>query len=93
MPNYPVIELESVEFITLTVKVDGVAVTSNVDYMILAEGDRPSETSETWQATESLEGNIGFYTGDLTIGTWYVWVRVTDSPEIPVFIASKLKIV
>lgn len=93
MPNYPVIEFESVEFITLTVKVDGVAVTSNVEYMLLLEGDRPTTTDENWAAADSLEGNIGFFTGDLDIATYYVWIRITDSPEIPVFIVSKLKIV
>ena len=71
---------ETVEFQPVTVTVNGVAVTTGVEFAVAESGSRPV----TWAAPATLGGRIGVMVEDLTPGDWTVWARVTSSPEIPV---------
>lgn len=74
---------ESVEYVRIDMSVDGVAVTTGVEVAITAQGQRP----ETWHAAADVDGPvvlIGVDPFDLAPGTWTVWGRYTDAPEVPV---------
>ena len=73
---------ESVEFQPILITVDGETITSNVETQITLPGARPS--SSAWIAAVTLHGDIGLMVEGLNPGTYEVWARVTDSPEIPV---------
>lgn len=77
--NYP---RESVEFQPILITLDGnpVTVAADVEVCITAPNARPS----TWIASTSLAGEIGVMIQNLAVGTYTVWARITDSPEIPV---------
>lgn len=77
--NYP---RESVEFQPILITLDGNPVTTaaDVEVCITAQNARPS----TWIASTSLGGEIGVMIQNLAVGTYLVWARITDSPEIPV---------
>jgi len=74
MNSYP---RETVEFIPVTVTVDGVAVTSGVTFAVVADGVRPS----TFSAATTLGGEIGVLITTPTIGRYTIWAKVTASPE------------
>lgn len=74
---------ESVEYVRLSMEVDGVPVTTGVEVAITAQGQRP----ETWTTAADVDGPvvlIGVDPYDLAPGSWTVWGRYTDAPEIPV---------
>lgn len=73
---------ESVEFQPILVTVDGTTVTTNVETQITSVSGRPSSTS--WIPAVTLDGQIGLMIQGLSVGTYEVWARVSDSPEIPV---------
>jgi hypothetical protein len=73
---------ESVEFQPILVTLDGDTVTTGVETQITLPSARPS--SSGWTAATTLNGNIGLMISGLSVGTYEVWARVTDSPEIPV---------
>lgn len=76
---------ESVEYVRAVVTVDGVEVTAGVSVAITAATARPS----SWTAAVVVDGHaavlVGPGTGNaLAPGTYRVWAKVTDSPEVPV---------
>ncbi len=77
MNTYP---RESVEFVAVDVNVDGVAVTTGVEFALTTGQDRPT----TWAAPTTLDGKIGVMTGGLATGYWHVWARISSAPETPV---------
>jgi hypothetical protein len=73
---------ESVEFQPILITVDGVTVTTNIETQITLVSGRPS--SSAWIPAVTLDGQIGLMIQGLSVGTYEVWARVTDAPEIPV---------
>ena len=73
---------ESVEFQPILVTLDGVPVTTAVETAVLLPSARPAESD--WVTAYALDGDIGVLIQNLATGTWNVWARITDSPEIPV---------
>ena len=71
---------ESVEFQPVLVTLDGNAITTNVEFAITNMTARPSN----WVAATTLQNQIGVMVENLSVGTYKVWARITDSPEIPV---------
>jgi hypothetical protein len=81
---------ETLEFVPVAVTVAGAAVTTGVEFAALPEGARPEEAD--WGDADLLEGDTGVYISGLTPGYYWVWVRVTASPEIPVFVGLHIRI-
>lgn len=77
MTMYP---RETVEFIPVTVTVDGVAVTVGVEFAVVKDGERPT----SWSTPTSLDGKIGVLISGLTSGQWDIYARIAASPETPV---------
>lgn len=77
MTSYP---RETVEFIPVTVTVDGVQVTQGVEFAVVLGQARPT----TWAAPTTLDGQIGVLISGLTPGSWVIYARVSASPETPV---------
>lgn len=71
---------ETVEFLPVTVTVDGAPLTTGVEFTVTTDIARPAN----WAAPTVLEGAIGVMITGLAVGTYRVWAKVTDSPEIPV---------
>lgn len=71
---------ETVEFIPVAVTVNGVAVTTNVEFSLVPDGSRPT----TWTTAATLSGAIGVLISSLTPGLWSVYARVSSAPETPV---------
>lgn len=71
---------ETVEFQPIVITKDGVPVTTGVVTAIVAHGTRPT----TWTAATVLGLEIGVMISGLTPGTYDVYAKITDSPEIPV---------
>jgi len=73
---------ESVEFQPILITLDGVLIT---DYTIVETSVAlPNARPYTWIPAVSLGSNVGLMIQNLSVGTYNVWVRITDSPEIPV---------
>ena len=71
---------ESVEFLPVTLTLDGVAYTGGFEVCI-----RPYDTRPTgWVAAETVDGVKGIMVSGLTPGLYTVWARVSDNPETPV---------
>jgi hypothetical protein len=80
MPDYP---RETTEFVSYTIRVDGVAVTQGVEFSVVprtAGKPRP----DTWTPAQVLDGKTGFLILPSTPTTLNVWARVTSTPELPV---------
>ena len=73
-------ERESVEFLPVTITVDGVVATSNVTFCLTPEGVRPV----TFATPASVAGKTGIMVSGLAPGVYRVWAKVTSTPEIPV---------
>ncbi|HJV99425.1 MAG TPA: hypothetical protein VJ617_10055 [Arthrobacter sp.] len=71
---------ESVEFQPVNVTQDGIAVTSGLSFAVVADGTRPT----TFTAATVLDGKSGVLLTGLTPGTYRVFAKLTNSPEIPV---------
>lgn len=71
---------ESVEFQPVLVTLDGEPITANVEFSITNMTARPSD----WSAATVLQNQVGVMIVGLSVGTYKVWARITDSPEIPV---------
>jgi hypothetical protein len=97
---------ESIEYIRVRVTVtkNGVAFNPTSDVVKLAFTENDSlEGTETWH-TGSWETAGGVYYARclvgpspgntiLTPGVWYVWVKVTDSPEVPIKSGGPVKVI
>lgn len=84
---------ESVEYIELTVTVDGAPRTDGVQVAITTGSDRPDD----WHAVTVIAGRTLALIGPgtdhpLTPGHYQVWARVTDTPEVPVLSVGRLTI-
>ena len=82
-------ERETVEFQPITITRDGTVITSGIETCITVEDVRPV----TFIAAVSLGTKVGCLIQNLSVGTYEVWVRVTDSPEIPVKSAGIFEVV
>lgn len=71
---------ETVEFIPVTVTVDGVPVTSGVEFAVTSGGARPT----SWAAPVTIDGQIGVMTSQQPLGRYTVWARISSAPETPV---------
>ena len=71
---------ETVEFLAVTVKVDGVEVLEEVTFCVALSGARPG----VFVAPSTLDGKIGVLITGLLPGYYVVWAKVTSNPEIPV---------
>lgn len=69
--------------IVITKTVQGVTttVTTSVQYVVVPKGTPLS--SGTPQTPAVVDGEIGFFTDQLTKGYWEVGVRIVASPEAP----------
>jgi len=81
---------ETTEFVPVAVTVAGAAVTSGVEFAIQLEGTRPVPAD--WNDADLLEGNTGVLISGLAPGYYWCWVRVTASPETPVFVGLHIRI-
>lgn len=80
MADYP---RETTEFVSYTIRVDGVAVTQGVEFSVVPRtGTKPRP--DTWTAATTLDGKTGFLIQPGVAGTHQIWARVTSTPEIPV---------
>lgn len=79
---------ETVEFQPITVTVNGTAVTTDVDFAVVASSARPLVAD--WVAAYTLEGKIGVLIDTMDPGTYEVWARVTSFPETPVLQAGQI---
>lgn len=80
---------ESIEFVPLTVKVDGVPVLTGVTVSVVAAGSRPG----AWVAPTALAGKIGVITNGYAAGAWQVWAKVSGfAPETPVVDAGSFRV-
>ena len=75
---------ETVEFLPVTVTVGGTPVTSGIEFCVTDRSTRPV----TWVAPYVLGLESGILISGYTVGTYVVWARVTDSPEVVVLICG-----
>jgi hypothetical protein len=71
---------ETIEFLPITVTIDGVAVLTGVSFAKTTGAARPT----TWVAAYSLDGKIGILLSGETAGTYHVYAKIVDAPETPV---------
>ncbi|WP_438354110.1 hypothetical protein [Microbacterium sp. CJ88] len=65
-----------------TVNGEPVDVTASVELALLPDRVRPLEAD--WKTPVTLHGKLGVMLTGLTRGTYRIWYRVTDNPEIVV---------
>jgi hypothetical protein len=65
-------------------------VTNGVQYVVVPKGTPLSSGEAATPAV--LQGEIGFYTDQLTVGYWDVGVRVSASPEAPFLPCGTIRI-
>jgi len=72
--------------------VNGIAVkvTTGVQYVVVPKGT--SLATGTPRDPDTLDGEIGFYTDQLTSGYWEVGVRVIATPETPFISCGLIRI-
>lgn len=87
----PPFQRETYEFLPVIVQVNGTAVTTGVECSIVELGARPA----TWGTATTLGTAIGVMVAGtaLGVGTFEVYAKVTDSPEIPVLNCGSFRIV
>lgn len=84
-----IIERESIEFVPVTVTLDNEPVQDGVTLALTPAGSRPTTFTDRYD----LDDQIGILTpGDLTPGTYTVWYKITDNPEIPIGRAGQIYI-
>lgn len=74
MPSYP---RETIEFQPVSISVNGVVVTTGIEYAVTTDGARPL----VWNIPTILDGKTGFMVQGQPPGTYTVWARVTANPE------------
>lgn len=88
----PPFQRETYEFLPAPVTVNGTAVSSSlVTYDIVPLGERPT----TWGTAVTIGTAVGVMVNGtaLGVGTFEVYAKVTDSPEIPVLNCGSFRIV
>ena len=78
MANY--YERESVEFQPVEIKLDGQVVLDGISYAIVPDGERPV----TFIDATTLAGKTGVMIQGLERGTYRIYARVVNNPEVPV---------
>ena len=84
---------ETKEFIPVVdLLVDGDPYTEDFEVAVVHLFERPE--SDDWDAAITLGSEKGFMLDGpaLGIGTYDVYVRVTDSPEVPVFMVGRVRL-
>jgi hypothetical protein len=88
----PPFQRETYEFQPINVTVNGSAVTTGVEVAIVELGARPS----TWGTVTTIGTAIGVMVSGTAlggVGTFEVYAKVTDSPEVPVLNCGTFRIV
>lgn len=71
---------ESVEFQPVEVKRDGLLITTDLEFSIVPDGERPA----AFAPAAIVSGNTGVIVSGLDRGTYRIFARVTTAQEIPV---------
>lgn len=71
---------ESVEFQPVKVTRDGLLITTDLEFAVVPDGDRPV----TFTPAAIVAGNTGVIVQGLEPGTYRIFARVTTAQEIPV---------
>lgn len=88
----PPFQRETLEFLPINVWVNGTAVTAAVEATIVELGARPT----TWGSAVTLGTAIGVMVNGTALGgpgTYQVFARITDSPEVPVLDVGTFRVV
>ena len=87
----PPFQRETYEFLPVQVTVNGTAVTAGVETAIVELGARPS----TWGTATTLGTAVGVMVAGTALGpgTFEVYAKITDSPEVPVLNCGSFRIV
>ena len=82
---------ETLEFLPVVVTVDGVAVTTGVEFAIVDINARP----DTFASPTVLGDDIGVMVdgASLGTGTFRVFAQITDSPEVPVIDCGSFRVI
>lgn len=91
-PSVVLLPRESVEFLPVSVLVDGEPPDpADVEIAVVSERDRPAD--DDWSAAFVLEGRTGVIIDGLDPARYRVWVKVINSyPETPVLAAGLLTV-
>lgn len=89
------LEHTSLQYVRVPVTADGIDVTADPVAMAFTSGFGSSPQSGDWHDAAWDNGNARILVGpggDVTLfsGRYLIWVKVTDSPEIPVLRAGYL---
>lgn len=68
---------ETIEFLPVTITVDGAAVTTGIEFSVNPLSTRPT----TWSAPYILGLQSGILISGYTAGVYVVWAKVTAAPE------------
>ena len=81
---------ETLEFLPVSVTVNGTAVTTDVEFSVVDLDSRPS----TFGAATTIGGAIGVMVNGTALGpgTFRVFAKVTSSPEIPVIDCGSFRV-
>lgn len=79
---------ESVEFVPLTVTLDGKPVNQGIELATTQGSARPT----VWAPATVLDGKAGLVIDGLPVGEHIVWVRVSSAPEAPVLRCARIRI-
>jgi hypothetical protein len=90
-PSIPLFQRETLEFLPVVVTVDGDPVTDGVEIAVTDTTSRP----EDWEPAATLGDAIGVMVDGATlgVGTFRVFARVTDAPEVPVVDAGTFRVI
>ena len=82
---------ETLEFLPVTVTVNGTAVTANVEFAICDLSERPS----TFGSAVTLSGDIGVMVDGTALGpgTFRVFAQINSSPEVPVIDCGSFRVI
>jgi hypothetical protein len=83
MNKYP---METTEYVTIPIKVNRVAVTTNIEYSVVPYANiQVKPRPDVWVPAVVVDNEPKWLlTPQATPGKLQVWARVTDQPEIPV---------
>lgn len=81
---------ETKEHLPVVVKGNDVVVTEGISFAVLPETVRPEESD--WTAAATYGGESGVWIEDLAPGYYWVWVKVDNTPAIPVFVALHVRV-
>lgn len=82
-------ERESVEFQPVSVTRNGEPVTLNIELAVTQNNERPTN----FQVPATLGDEIGIMVDGYAVGSYTVWAKVTDAPEVPVIVCGHFRVV